>query len=135
MTCFRKGAAIALLTAMLVGWLEPAAALAQAEPAPASPAQPARSDTVGTQASAASHVDGYDVGAAAINVVWVPFKIGVCGVSSGLAALAFIATLGTGRDWSASVFEEGCVHKWLIQGDDFRPASPQPPPGNRELRP
>ena len=121
MTCFRKGAAIALLTAMLVGWLEPAAVLVQAQPAPSAPAQLARSDADGTRASASGHVDGYDVGAAAVNVVWIPFKIGVCGVSSGLAALAFIATLGTGRDSSASVFEQWCVDKWLIQGDDFRP--------------
>ena len=134
MTRFRTGAATALLAAMLTGWLEPAAALAQAQAATPSSAPPSQSDADGAPAGAARHVDGYDVGAAAVNVVWIPFKIGVCGISSGLAALAFIATLGTGRDWSASVFEEGCVHQWLIQGDDFRPAAVQPP-GNRESRP
>lgn len=134
MTRSRKGAATALMIAMLASWLEPAAALAQAQPAPSAPTESVRSDADSTSTRAGG-VDGYDVGAAAVNVVWIPFKIGVCGVSSGLAALAFIATLGTGRDWSASVFEEGCVHKWLIQGDDFRPASPQPPPGSRESRP
>jgi len=120
---------------VLAGGLGPAAAPAQTQPEAGAPPQPERIDTEGNARSAAGHVDGYDVGAAAVNVVWVPFKIGICGVSSGLAALAFLATLGTGRDWSASVFEEGCVRKWLIDGDDFRPVPSPAPRGNTEARP
>jgi hypothetical protein len=41
---------------------------------------------------------------------------------SGFAVLGFVFTLGAGRDWSASALEEGCVHKWLIEADDLRPA-------------
>lgn len=67
-------------------------------------------------------VDGYTVGAAAINVLWVPFKVAECGIMSGFAVLGFVFTLGAGRDWSASALEEGCVHKWLIEADDLRPA-------------
>ena len=54
--------------------------------------------------------------------LWVPFKVAERGIMSGFAVLGFVFTLGAGRDWSASALEEGCVHKWLIEADDLRPA-------------
>jgi hypothetical protein len=42
-------------------------------------------------------------------------------VSTGLAVTAFVVTLGATRDWAASAFEEGCLRKWLLSGDDLRP--------------
>jgi len=107
---------------MLVGFLPPAAALGQTPPpAPASPPS-AQSEAEGDAKSASQPVDGYTVGAAALNVLWVPFKVAECGIMSGFAVLGFVFTLGAGRDWSASALEEGCVHKWLIEPDDLRPA-------------
>jgi len=108
--------------AMLVGFLPPPAALGQTPPtAPASPPS-AQSEAEGDAKSTARPVDGYMVGAAALNVLWVPFKVAECGIMSGFAVLGFVFTLGAGRDWSASALEEGCVHKWLIEADDLRPA-------------
>src|SRR5215467_2977050 len=127
MTRFPRSVATAVLSAMLAGLLPPATARGQAPPtAPAAPASPQ---------SPRSEADGDAVGAAALNVLWVPFKVAECGVMSGFAVLGFIFTLGAGRDWSASALEEGCVHKWLIQGDDLRPPPPLAPPGERAPRP
>jgi len=74
-------------------------------------------------ATAASRgVDRYDVGAAALNVIWIPVKAATCGISAGAGALAFIVTLGAVRGWTVSAFEEGCVEKWLVTGADLRPS-------------
>ena len=85
----------------------------------------------GEAPAAARPRDGYDVGAAAVNVLWVPFKVGVCGMAGGLAGLVFVATLGAARNWSGSVLEEACVHHWLIDGDDLRPMPALAPPPDR----
>ena len=68
--------------------------------------------------------DRYDVGAAAANVLWIPFKVGVCGISAGVGALAFILTIGAARGWTESAFDEGCAHNWLLTGANFRPIAP-----------
>jgi hypothetical protein len=108
MTRFPRSIATAVLISMLVGFLPPAAALGQTPPtAPASPPS-ARSEVEDDAMRASCQVDGYTVGAAALNVLWVPFKVAECGISrQGLERLSP---------------EEGCVHKWLIEADDLRPA-------------
>ncbi len=79
----------------------------------------------GTSTPAPRGFDRYDFGAAAANLLWIPFKIGTCGISAGAGALAFIFTLGFARGWTESAFDEGCVRDWLLTGEDFRPmASP-----------
>ena len=121
MTRFPRSIATAVLMAMLVGFLPPAAALGQTPPtAPASPPS-AQSEAEGDAKSTARPVDGYMVGAAALNVLWVPFKVAEWGIMRGFAVLCFVFTLGAGRDWSASALEEGCVHNWLIEAEDLRP--------------
>ena len=30
---------------------------------------------------------------------------------------------GTAAPWTESAFDEGCVRKWLLTGDDFRPST------------
>jgi len=97
------------------------AAMAESQPGTPAPAGTPMVAGGADTTNAPRHWDGYDIGAAAVNVVWVPFKIGVCAISGGLGALVFVASLGTARDWSASAFHEGCVDKWLIEGDDLRP--------------
>lgn len=133
MTRFRKSAATAVLMAMLAGLLQPPSALGQAQPGATPSAQSPQGEAEGGATTAARPVDGYTVGAAALNVLWVPFKVAECGIMSGFAVLGFVFTLGAGRDWSASALEEGCVHKWLIEGDDLRP--PPAPPGPRASQP
>ena len=133
MTRFRRSAVTAVLMAMLAGLLQPPAALGQAQPGATPSPQSPQGAAEGGATRADRPVDGYTVGAAALNVLWVPFKVGQCGIMSGLAVLGFVFTLGAGRDWSASALEEGCVHKWLIEGDDLRP--PPAPPGPSASRP
>jgi len=133
MTRFRRTAVIVVLMAMLAGLLPPPAALGQAQPGATPSPQSPQGAAEGGATRADRPVDGYTVGAAALNVLWVPFKVGQCGIMSGLAVLGFVFTLGAGRDWSASALEEGCVHKWLIEGDDLRP--PPAPPEPRASRP
>src|SRR5215470_1655558 len=136
MTRFPRSVATAVLSAMLAGLLPPATAGGQAPPTtPAAPTSPqsSRSEADGDGMGASRPVDGYTVGAAALNVLWVPFKLAECGIMSAFAVLAFIFPLGAGRDWSASALEEGCVHKWLIEADDLRP--PPAPPGPPAPRP
>src|SRR5262250_2345325 len=135
MTRFRRSAVTVVLMAMLAGLLQPPAALGQAQPGATPSPQSPQGEAEGAATRADRPVDGYTVGAAALNVLWVPFKVGECGIMSGFAVLGFVFTLGAGRDWSASALEEGCVHKWLIQGDDLRPPPPLAPPGERAPRP
>jgi hypothetical protein len=135
MARFPRNVATAVLIAMLVGFLPPAAGLGEAQPGtPASPQSP-RGEAEGDALSASRPMDGYTVGAAALNVLWLPFKVAECGTMTGLAVLAFVFTLGAGRDWSVSALEEGCLHKWLIGADDLRPVPPSAPPGERAPRP
>jgi hypothetical protein len=85
MTRFPRSIATAVLIAMLVVFLPPAAALGQTPPtAPASPPS-AQSEAEGDAKSTARPVDGYVAGAAALNVLWVPFKVAECGIMSGFA--------------------------------------------------
>ena len=136
MTRFPRSVATAVLSAILGGLLPPAPAQGQAPPtAPGAPASPQSPGSEGDGMGGSRPIDGYTVGAAALNVLWVPFKVAECGIMSGFAVLGFVFTLGAGRDWSASALEEGCVHKWLIEGNDLRPAPPLAPPGERAPRP
>jgi hypothetical protein len=134
MTGFPRSVATVVLSAMLSALLPSAPAQGQAPPtAPGAPASPQSPGSEGD--GMGRPMDGYTVGAAALNVLWVPFKVAECGIMSGFAVLGFVFTLGAGRDWSASALEEGCVHKWLIEGNDLRPAPPMAPPGERAPRP
>jgi hypothetical protein len=77
-------------------------------------------------ASHPSRPDAYDVGAAFANVAWVPLRVGWCGVSAGFGLVVLAATVGTTRAWVASIFDQACMDKWLLNGDDFRPAPSEP---------
>jgi hypothetical protein len=77
----------------------------------------------GSPSPAPRAFDKYDLGAAAANVLWVPFKAGTCGITAGVGVLAFILTLGAVRSWTESAVDEGCIRNWLLIGDDFRPMS------------
>jgi hypothetical protein len=135
MTRCPRSVATAVLSAMLAGLLPPATARGQAPSTAPASSQSSRSEADGDGVGASRQMDGYTVGAAALNVLWVPFKVAECGIMSGFAVLGFVFTLGAGRDWSASALEEGCVRQWLIEGDDLRPPPPPAPPGEPAPRP
>jgi len=125
MTRFWKSTTLTLALFMVVeGSPGHPATMAHAQPEAPASAQSPQVDGSKEATGASRHWDGYDVGAAALNVVWVPFKAGVCGITGGVGILVFVASFGFTRDWSASALQEGCVNKWLIDGDDLRPSSP-----------
>jgi len=107
-----------VLSLALVGTMPIAAPAQWIQPLPPEPARV-------TPPPAPHGVDRYAVGAAAANVLWVPAKVAMCGISAGAGALAFVFSLGALGGWSESAFDEGCVRKWLLTGNDFRPGPPQ----------
>ena len=113
MAVFRRVASILVMAALILAG--PFRPLATAQ-GPASTAP----------ASQSSRPDGYDVGAAFANVVWVPLRVGWCGVSAGFGLIVLAATVGTTRAWVASIFDQACLDKWLLNGDDLRPAPSEP---------
>ncbi len=68
-----------------------------------------------------NHTDAYDVGAAAINVLRPPLKVGLCAVGLAAGAAVFGVTLGTAYQAATEAIHEGCGGKWLLSGDDIRP--------------
>jgi len=109
------------LAAFALSLLLIAASTITASAQPPAPVQPPDNPPAAAGPAARSF-DGYDVGAIAANVLWVPFKAGTCAISAGAGALAFIFSLGAAAPWTESAFDEGCVRKWVLTGDDFRPA-------------
>ena len=87
-----------------------------------SPVSTEQTETLPVQAPAASRgIDRYDIGAAAMNVLWLPIKASVCGIAAGAGALVFLVSFGTARGWTESAFDEGCIQNWLLTGADIRP--------------
>jgi hypothetical protein len=115
MVLLRAATAGLVLSIAASGMLQ-SAALAQTPPE--SPTAP---ETAPVPRQAGARIDAYDVGAAAANVLWVPFKIGQCGIGAGVGIVGFVLTLGFARDWTLSAMEEACARDWLLSGDDFRP--------------
>ncbi len=111
---------VRVIAAVLAGPIQPLA-LAQTAPAPvaAPPPPPPLPDRGGR------HTDVYDVAAGAVTVVKAPFNALTCGMGTGVAAILFLITLGSGYKASARVVEEGCKGPWLITGDDLRPDPPR----------
>lgn len=65
--------------------------------------------------------DSWDVGAAALNVIFIPGKASLC-VLGGIVAIGLMgATLGSGYRSAARATEAGCTGQWVITGDDIRP--------------
>src|SRR5262249_24421963 len=123
MTSVRFIATTVALSIVLLGPIHAVAETQQLAPTP----EMDSSETQGTVPSTGQHrVDRYDVGAAAANVLWIPVKAAVCGISAGAGAMAFVLSLGALRGWTESAFSEGCIQKWLLSGNDFRPL-PSPP--------
>jgi hypothetical protein len=69
-----------------------------------------------------SRSDVYDVGAGAMTVVGMPLKGLTCALGVVLGFGLFIATVGSGDRATAAVIDEGCNQRWIVRGDDIRPA-------------
>lgn len=111
----RLNATCIALAGILVGPLPPLA-LAQQSGTPA-PAAEGASAPDGTARS----TDMYDVAAAGVTVLKVPFNLAICGVGAAAAAVLFAVSFGTAYKTSVRTVEQGCKGPWVVTGDDLRP--------------
>ena len=58
--------------------------------------------------------DGDRVGAGVMNVVYVPGKAIVCGLSTVVSAAVLIVTLGSAYRAAVATFKEGCEGPWVL---------------------
>jgi hypothetical protein len=57
---------------------------------------------------------GAKIGAAALNVVYVPGKAIICGFGSLVAGVMMLATLGSAFREATSFYKEGCTGPWTV---------------------
>jgi hypothetical protein len=94
----------------------PPPAPAQAPVPPPTPAQPATVIETGRVPYQEIEVtDAHRVGAAALNVIYVPGKAITCAAGIGLAAGMMLATFGSQYPWAVRFFEEGCGYPWYLR--------------------
>jgi hypothetical protein len=105
-----RSIALLLMLALVVGPLQPLAEAQQ--PAPATMPAAAETDR---------GPDMYDVAAPVVTVLKAPFNVALCTIGTGLAAVVFVLTVGSGYKASAWTVKEGCQGPWLIRGEDLRP--------------
>jgi hypothetical protein len=65
---------------------------------------------------------GATAAAAVSDVFYVPGKAVVCGVSGVLWVATMALTLGTLYDEAADFVKGGCGGRWVLTGDDIKPA-------------
>jgi hypothetical protein len=121
MTARVVAAAVALCIAV-AGPLAPYAA-AQQPSQPTAPAQPELfREQVKVPPESERHAGLYTAGAVAVNVFLVPGRAITCGLGGLAAGTVLLVTLGTGYRAASAVMHEGCGGKWIVTGDDLRPA-------------
>jgi len=64
---------------------------------------------------------GGEVAAGFSNVLYVPGKAVICGVSGVLWLTIMVVTFGHSYDAAANFVNGGCGEKWVLHGEDFRP--------------
>ncbi len=91
------------------GPLAPLTATAQMQPTPPPPPGPAPIATGPYQPT-----QGERVGAAFLNIVYVPGKVITCGAGTVASAGLMLLTFGSAYHAAASVFREGCGGSWVL---------------------
>ena len=118
-----RGVIASMLAAMILLGSVPAVSLAQQPPPPPPPPPVLMPDVVKEDDSATTRpFDFYSVGAGVLTAVRIPLNIGLCALGTVVGSGLFLGTFGSGYRTSTRVFEEGCAQKWLVRGDDLRPA-------------
>src|SRR5262245_2371830 len=127
--------ASALVVMTLIGPVAPRA-LAQQPAAPAEPAPAVQQAPLPPQTPPAAVIieaapaepvvqrgtDFYDIAAGAMTVGRAPFNVAICALGFGAATVLFISTLGSSNRAAMRTVEEGCAQRWVVRGDDIRPA-------------
>ena len=115
-----RGVIASMLAAMILLGSAPAVSVAQQPPPPPPVLMP---DVVKEDDSATLRpFDLYSVGAGVFTAVRIPLNIGLCALGTVVGSGLFLGTFGSGYRTSTRVFEEGCAQKWIVRGDDLRPA-------------
>jgi hypothetical protein len=66
--------------------------------------------------------DFYDLGATVITAAKTPLNFLLCGIGVVVGAGLFGVTLGSGYKAATHAVEEGCRGRWIVTGNDLRPA-------------
>ena len=97
-------------------------------PPPAAPAEPEPVPAAGTERVPYQRIEvtgAHRVGAAALNVLYVPGKVITCGAGVGVATLMMLATFGSQYDWAVRFVEEGCGHPWYLKPENVAGRDPR----------
>ena len=113
------GLAMALL---LTGPLAPVAWAQQ-------PQQPMLYEEAMKATKAAEPSLAHQMGAVAVNAAYVPGKVALCALGTGVALLALSITLGSGYRTAARLANEGCGGPWIVTGKDLKAALEEEGPG------
>jgi len=89
---------------------------------PVAPLASAQQPTQATTPAQDSDKGAYDVGAGLANIVFVPGKAVLCVMGGTVSAALLIITFGNAYREAAGLAREGCGGKWVLVGDDLRPA-------------
>jgi hypothetical protein len=65
------------------------------------------------------------VGAAVLNVFYVPGKVITCGAGLGAAGLLLLATFGSQYPWAVRLTEEGCGYPWVLRPEHVAGQDPR----------
>lgn len=116
MKLLARSIALAVVFSLVLGGpLAPFAAAQQ-------PAQPdAMQDGAKPNDNGASS-PAYDVGAGLANAAYIPGKVFLCGLGVVAGTALLLLTFGSSYRAAAAVGEEGCGGRWVLTGDDLRPA-------------
>jgi hypothetical protein len=68
----------------------------------------------------------YQTGAAVASAFSVPGRAIICVTGSVFSVLALVVTFGSGYGAAKSIFEEGCIGRWIVTPDDLREANRHP---------
>jgi hypothetical protein len=65
----------------------------------------------------------YQAGATVATLFSLPGRAVLCTAGSALSLVTMLVTFGSGYGAAKSVFEEGCIGKWVVTPDDLRAAN------------
>ena len=112
------------LAVLATGPLAPLAAAQQ--PAPQEPVRLPMAELpqdVPEQDPRLAEAAAYNVGAGIANVFYIPGKAILCGIGGAVGIGILIISIGSAPRPAAYFAREGCGGRWVLTGDDLRPAA------------
>jgi hypothetical protein len=136
-TASRLTSVVALVALLGPGLVAPLARAAESEtppsaepsappaPAPPSPAPQMMQPPLLMPAPPVPHryQAAYQAGATVATLFSLPGRAVLCTAGSALSLVTMLVTFGSGYGAAKSVFDEGCIGKWVVTPDDLRAAN------------